>query len=212
MDDFIEEYKAQQRRKSRSAALATAIVIVAFVGLLAFSIYNDKRMQRNLYAYGGAVGVENKTDHSVTLHLFVHDSTGSTVISHTIEPKGHWVLQDSMSKQAVVAFPPTQWLDSGYLFFDDTLLLRHAEPNVWTISYDDHCIHDKAQWRYESLTVRPASRYHPALYRPLRVYYITDEDYERAASFVISLSRQTAASPSLLTVSRAPTPTLLSNS
>lgn len=180
MPDLIEEIKEKQRQRTKSTALTTIIVLLGMAAVIAISVKNDKDRQKALYTNGGAVGVENKTYHQVTLSLFMHDKSEEPVISHTIEPRGHWVIRDSMSKWEVSNFPPIDWLDSAYLVFDDTLLLRHNAYPVWNISYGDHCIHDNAQWKYESLVVRPHSRYHPALYRPLRVYYITDEDYERA--------------------------------
>ena len=180
MGDIVEEYKRKQRERARSTAITTVIVILGIIALLAYSIHYDKQRQRDLYTFGGAVGVENKTKHSVTLYLFVHEGEEQTILCRTIEPQGYWVIKDSMSKHQVSNFPPINWMDSGHIVFDDTLLLRHSAYPVWQISYKDHCIHDGAHWRYESLTVRNASRYHPALYRPLRVYYITDEDYERA--------------------------------
>lgn len=182
MADIVEEYIRKQRERTKSTIITTIILFIAIIALFAYSIYDDKHRQEELYTFGGAVGVENKTNHTVTLHLFVQESTGETVLSHTIAPMGYWVIQDSMSKKEVANFPPTNWMDSGHIVFDDTLLLRHTDYPVWQISYDDHCIHDKSHWIYHSLTVRNASRYHPALYRPLRVYYITDEDYERAIS------------------------------
>lgn len=180
MSDLIEEIKQKQRQRDKSALLTTAIVLLSWMALIALSVKNDKDRQKALYTTGGAVGVENKTNHRVTLSLFMHDNAEEPVLNHTIEPQGYWVVRDSMSKREVSNFPPRQYFDSAYLVFDDTLLLRHNAYPVWNISYGDHCIHDNAHWKYESLVVRPRSRYHPALYRPLRVYYITDEDYERA--------------------------------
>lgn len=180
MADVVEEYKRKQRERAKSTAITTILIFIAIIALMAYSVHEDKSRQRDLYTYGGAVGVENQTNHKVTVHLFIHDDAEGTVISSTLDPNGHWVVRDSMSKAEVVDFPPANWMDSGYLVFDDTLLLRHNAYPVWKIRYKDHCIHDRAVWKYESLTVRRASRYHPALYRPLRVYYITGEDYERA--------------------------------
>lgn len=176
---LVDEYIREQRERRRSTIIKTIVVFVGIIAVFAYSIYDDKHRQQELYTHGGAVGVENKTDHAVDLHLFVNDVKG-TVLTHHIAPQGYWVLRDSMSKAAVSNFPRMEWLDSAYLVFDDTLLLRHNAYPVWKISYKDHCIHDKSQWKYESLTVRRASRYHPALYRPLRVYYITEEDYQKA--------------------------------
>ena len=178
---LVDDYIREQRERRRSTIITTILVFIGIIAVFAYSIYDDKHRQKELYTFGGAVGVENKTNHKVTLHLFVHGEPEGSVITRTIEPMGYWVIRDSMSKQEVADFPPMQWLDSGHLVFDDTYLLRHATYPSWKIiPYDDHCIHDKSQWKYESLTVRRASRYHPALYRPLRVYYITDEDYDRA--------------------------------
>ena len=180
MPDVVEEYIAKQKERARSTAITTVALMLLIIAAFAYSIYDDKNRQKQLYTNGGAVGVENQTDHQVTLYLFQHDDAETRVITQTIEPRGHWVVRDSMSKSEVSNFPPAHWLDSGHLVFDDTLLLRHVSESPWYIPYDAHCIHDGAHWRYKSLTVRRASRYHPALYRPLRVYYITDKDYDRA--------------------------------
>jgi len=183
MSDIVEEYIRKQRERTKSNIITTIIVFIAIIAVFTYSIYDDKHRQEELDTFGGAVGVENKTNHTVALYFFVHESAGDTVIRHTIAPMSYWVVQDSMSKKEVANFPPTGWMDSAYLVFDDTLILRHTDYPVWKCSFNDHCIHDKVHWRYNSLTVRNASRYHPALYRPLRVYYITDEDFTKSLKF-----------------------------
>ena len=180
MSDLIEEIKQKQRQRAWSTAITTVIVIVGMAALIVYTIKYDKDRQKTLNTYGGAVGVQNQTDHRVTLHLFLHDKPGAPVLSRTIEPQGHWVICDSMSKKKVADFPPINWLDSALFIFDDTLLWRQTMETQWYVAWRNHYIQESTCWKYESLTVRRRSRHHPALYRPLRVYYITDEDYERA--------------------------------
>lgn len=181
MSDLVEEYRKEQRKRDRSSLIITTIVIVGIVAVFALSVKNDKDRQKALNTYGGAVGVENQTDHRVTLRLFLHDSPDEPVLSHTIEPRGYWVIRDSMSKREVSDFPPINWLDSALFIFDDTLYLWQAEKGIpWYVAKSKHYIQEGTCWRYMSLTVRRASRNRSALYRPLRVYYLTDEDYKTA--------------------------------
>lgn len=180
MADLIEEIKQKQRRRTIDAALATVVVLIGMAALIYFSAKSDKDRQRELYTYGGAVGVENQTSRRVTIHLYQHNNPVEPVLSHTIEPQGHWVIRDSMSQWQVSHFPPLNWLDSAYIIFDDTLLLRQAGNDPWYVERKNHYLRESTCWQYESLVVRSRSRYHPALYRPLRVYYLTNEDYKRA--------------------------------
>ena len=178
MSDLIEEIKQKQRQRAWETAITTVIIFIAMAAVIFFSVKSDRDKQRELNTYGGAVGVENQTYHRVTIRLFLHDSADAPV--HTIEPRGHWVIRDSMTKWEVSNFPPINWLDSALFIFDDTLYLWQGGQALWYADSKKHYIRESMCWKYESLVVRPRSRYHPALYRPLRVYYLTEEDYERA--------------------------------
>lgn len=189
MPDLIEEIKQKQRQRTRDTIITFVIVVAGMVALIYFTINSDKEEQKALYTYGGAVGVENQTNHHVTLRLFLHDNTTEPVLSHTIEPRGHWVVRDSMSQRQVSNFPPVNWLDSALIIYDDTIFVWQRKEDPWYVEGTKHYIRESSCWKYESLVVRRASRYHPALYRPLRVYYLTEEDYERATKANTDIKR-----------------------
>ena len=177
MSDLIEEIKEKQRARTRSTIFTTIILFLCAVLVIALSVKGDKDRQRQMNTNGGVVGIANLSSHKVDVQLFLHDGT---TLSHTLTPRDQWIIQDSMSKKEVSDFPPVNWLDSGYLLFDDTLLLRHYAHSYMEASYDAHCITGSEHWWYESLIARRPSRYHPAIYRPSRIYKITDKDFQNA--------------------------------
>ena len=130
---LVDEYIREQRERRRSTIIKTIVVFLGIIAVFAYSIYDDKHRQQELYTHGGAVGVENKTDHAVDLHLFVNDAKG-TVLTHHIAPQGYWVLRDSMSKAAVSNFPRMEWLCLSFCTMP-TLFGRYPTRTiVYTIS------------------------------------------------------------------------------
>ena len=151
------------------------------IGLIFLSAWSDNRLQKKVNTTGGIVSVYNRSDHRVAVNLFGHDSTGVVVRSQVIEPNSEWIIRDSMSKAEVAAFPPKGFVDSALLIFDDTLPVWHKGEYPWEVKYNDHCIHVDNQWFYESPVVRPGGiRGRKTIYRPTRVYTLTNEDFERA--------------------------------
>ena len=167
--------------KEDNKNIVIAIFLTAAVfSLIPLSAWQENRRQDRIDAEGGIVGVVNKSDHKVALTLFGHDSSGVVVRSHTLDPQTEWIMLDSMSKAQVSAFPPQGFIDSAILTFDDTLSIIHKGECPWNVSYDDHGIHSREHWMYESLIVQRGWRGRKAIYRPARVYTLTDEDYDRA--------------------------------
>lgn len=165
--------------ENRSILFGVIGAVLAF-GLIYWSAQNDIRRLEKLNAEGGFVGVANRSDHRVALQLFGHDGAGVTLLEQTLEPGKVWIIRDSMSKAEVTAFPPQGFVDSALLVFDDTLPVWHKGEYPWEVKYDDHCIHVDAHWTYESPVVRHGFRGRKTLYRPTRVYFLTNDDYTRA--------------------------------
>ena len=153
---------------------------VVAMGLIFLSVRQDKRWQDRVNAEGGVVGVVNRSDHRVAVNLFGHDSTEVVLRNQVLEPNSEWIIRDSMSKAEVTAFPPKGFVDSALLVFDDTLPVWHRGEYPWEVTYDDHCIHVDVHWSYESPIIRQGFRGRKTIYRPTRVYTLTNEDFERA--------------------------------
>ena len=149
-------------------------------GLIYFSAWKDNQWQKKVNAEGGYVGVANRSDHRVALQFFGHDSTGVVLRNQVLEPNSEWIIRDSMSKAEVTAFPPEGFVDSALLVFDDTLPVWHKGEYPWDVKYDDHCIHVDVHWSYESPVIRQGFRGRKTIYRPTRVYTLTNDDYNRA--------------------------------
>ena len=154
-------------------------VVLAAIGLIAFSVWYDKHRQKVLNTEGGVVGVVNTSDHRVALQLFGHDASGVTVLSETMEPQTEWKIRERISKAEVSAFPPKGLIDSALLVFDDSVSIWHKGEYPWDVQYGDHFIHCDVHWWYRSIPVVIRWR-GPTLYRPARIYSITNDDYERA--------------------------------
>lgn len=105
---------------------------------------------------------------------------------HNLAPEERWVLRDSMHEYEVSNFPPRGCLDSAYIIFDDTLLLRDVNSESLWFGFTEHSIHEPTNWRFQSVFARRGGRYSPDLYRATRTYIITDEDYDRARGKVKS--------------------------
>lgn len=156
------------------------LVGAAFVsGLILFSVWYDNRQQGKINAHGGIVGVVNRSDHRLTLSLFGHNNAGVTIHSNTLEPNTEWIILDSLSKIEVTDFPSDGDIDSALLIFDDSVPIWHKGQYPWDVKYEDHFIHNDVHWVYDPLIVRHAFRGHKAIYRPARVYTITNNDFNR---------------------------------
>lgn len=75
-------------------------------------------------------------------------------------------------------FPPMGFVDSALLIFDDTLPVWHRGEYPWEVKYNDHSIHVGLHWSYDSPIIRHGFRGRKTIYRPTRVYTITNNDYE----------------------------------
>lgn len=173
-------------KESLKIVLIILGVVAFYVGVMWLSIYNDQQKENEIKCHGGNVGIANKSHHRVTLHLFQHNGNKVMDFRHTIAPEERWVVCDSMHEYTVSNFPTKGWLDSAYIIFDDTLLLRDLNSESMWHSFKDHSIHDAMNWRYEPVLARRGGRYSPDLYRATRTYIITDEDYDRARGKVKS--------------------------
>ena len=149
------------------------------MGLIYLSAWKDNRWQERVNEEGGVVGVVNRSDHRVAINLFGHDSTGVVVRSQVMEPNTEWIIRDSMSKTEVSDFPPMGFVDSALLIFDDTLPVWHRGEYPWEVKYNDLSIHVGLHWSYDSPIIRHGFRGRKTIYRPTRVYTITNNDYER---------------------------------
>ncbi len=178
----------QTANTPRKVYIISALITVEIILLFSWNIVHVNNLEEELKNSGGRVGIENRTDHGVTIHIFGHDSTGVVERHYKVKPRSEFVIRDSMSEAQVVSFPPEGFVDSGILVFDDTLPLRHAPYNDYgnlRTDYKGHCIYDAVQWRYESIQEHGS----PPIYRPRRIYIITDDDYNRAVDAMNELSR-----------------------
>lgn len=161
--------------------ILAGLITAALLSLIPISAWFENRRQDRIDREGGIVGIVNKSDHTVALELFGHDSTGIVIRTDTLAPMTEWILLYNMSKAEVTAFTPKGVADSAILTFDDTLSVIHKGVCPWEVKYDDHCIQNREHWMYESLIVRQGGfRGRKTIYRPARVYTLTNNDYNRA--------------------------------
>lgn len=174
---------AIDKRERRKYIIAVAVVLV-LVSLPVFSALHEKHRQQELNSIGGMVGIVNSSDHRVFICLFGHDGTGAVQHKYGLSPGQEVVICDSMSQAEVEASPPKGFIDSAWIVFDDSVMVRHAGEYPWEVDYDDHCIHNSVHWEYEGITVR---KFNPMtgsgiLKRPVRRYILTNDDYARAVA------------------------------
>lgn len=168
--------------------IIAAVVTLALLSIIPFSVLIDGYREKKIKTVGGRVGIVNLSDHRVAIHLMGHDSFGVVVRDYLLSPGDQYVIQDSMSEDEVLAFPPEGFVDSAILVFDDSVAMRHGPREQfgiypWTADYDDHHIENRVHWCYEPLRAgktisgRGVGR---DFYRPVRRYTLTNKDYERA--------------------------------
>lgn len=168
--------------------IIAGIVTLALLALIPLSAVVDRGRVERMKASGGAVGIVNQSHHRVEVLFFGHDSAGVVQRAYQIAPGDQCVLQDSMSEEEVLAFPPEGFADSALLVFDDSVLVWHKGKYPWEVGFDDHCIHNDVHWEYEGITVR---RFNPVtgsriIRRPVRRYILVDRDCEWAERMAAS--------------------------
>lgn len=178
----------------RKVYIIAAVITVAIMASIPLRAWNEKQWQKKMNTIGGKVGIVNMSDHRVAMQLYGHDSAGVVIRDYEMEPDSELVLRDSISETEVLAFPPEGFVDSAILVFDDTVKVKHcprefAHIYPYNPDYRDHCIQERSHWQYETVTVR---RWVPRggvyIYRPVRRYIFTNEDYDRARAATPSRS------------------------
>ena len=167
-----------EKKKERRWYLFAGVLTLLLVATIPLSVWRDKHRQQLYDTVGGCVGIVNETGHHVDVSLYGHDGGGVVVRRYAVEPGGEVIVQDSMSKAEVTAFPPEGFVDSAMLVFDDSVVVWHKGTYPWDAGYEKHCIHHNVHWQYESVVVRNwTPRGSGAIYRPTRRYTLTEGDY-----------------------------------
>lgn len=168
-------------KSDRKIHIIAAVITVAIMSTIPLRALFETQWQKKLNTVGGKVGIVNLSDYQVDIHLFGHDTQGVVVREYILLPNSEVIVLDSMSKDEVYAFPPKGFVDSALLVFDDSVAIWHKGQYLRDVTYDDHFIHNDIHWLYESITVHHwTPRGIGYIYRPVRRYILTNEDYIRA--------------------------------